>query len=215
MSSLTWDNALPWQGVGDRMKCEGMNVCLHLFLCACSDMHSCVCMRRIKRRRQSRKIINWAFLCAATLYDVLHNREWKIPLAAPSPSPECMNPERTTHQTSNRATTLERLSCQIGRKGSWCLLTFQDGQTHQPTLASLCGVALFQSPTPPPVHFLFSLNPLPTSRWIFSHSPTLKALLTSLCGSESEEKMCDVAGAPGYAERTALISQCEQTPKKE
>lgn len=106
-----------------------------------------------QRKAKIQKIVNWALFVLLLLYDVPHNTKWKIPLKAPRVH------ELWANVTSKRATAAERVSCHIGQRGGWCLLTFQDGQTHQPTLASLCGVTLSSPPTPPPVLFLFSQIP--------------------------------------------------------
>lgn len=153
-------------------------------------------------------------LCAATLYDVLHNRKWKIPRLALS------------------SWTVKERHIKLGVESGESVMSHRtEGRLVPVNLSgwpdtsanagSLCGVALPSSPHPhtPPS---FSLVLPPASRWIFSHSLTPKTLLTARATArerESEENvcacMCDVVWAPGYANRTALVSQCEQTPKKE
>lgn len=74
---------------------------------------------------------------------------------------------------------------------------------------------------PPPSRNSLSSSPPPfTSRWIFSRSPTLKTLLTATVRASKWRKcvrrVCDVVfRAAGYAGQTTLVSQCEQTAKKE
>lgn len=73
---------------------------------------------------------------------------------------------------------------------------------------------------PAPSRDSLSSSPPPfTSRWIFSHSQTLKTLLTATARASKWGKcvrhVCDVVfRAGGYAGQTTLVSQCEQTAKK-
>lgn len=71
---------------------------------------------------------------------------------------------------------------------------------------------------PPPQLLVLQSSPF-TSRWIFSRSPTLKTLLTATVRASKWGKcvrrVCDVVfRAAGYAGQITLVSQCEQTAKK-
>lgn len=76
-------------------------------------------------------------------------------------------------------------------------------------------------PCPHPSPILISLVLHLMSHWIFSHSPTLKTLLTATVRErQSEENECSVCvmwffWAPGYANQTVLVKHCEQRTKKE
>lgn len=146
-------------------------------------------------------------VCAASPNDVRHNRKWII-----------LPVNRERSDISNWATRAERLSCHIGPRGVCCLLTFQDSQTHQPTLA-VCVASHF--PTSPTLPHFFSLVLPPASRWIFSHPLTLKILLTATAREcQSEGNVCALRvmwflELQGCANQNAFVSQCEQTTKKE
>lgn len=99
-----------------------------------------------KKENKSRKRINWV-LCAATLY------------GAQTKVKDCsLSPPKLKNHTSNSAT---RVSCQIGQRGGWCLLTFQDGQKRRQHCQVHVGVALkhFQVPQPPILVFFSLLSP--------------------------------------------------------
>lgn len=123
-------------------------------------------------------------VCAASPNDVRHNRKWII-----------LPVNREWSDISNWATRAERLSCHIGPRGGWCLLTFQDGQAHQPALA-VCVASHFRAPPPPPpTPWCFGLTPR-FSLNIFT-SPDFENTVNS--NSESASKwgkcvrsMCDV-----------------------
>lgn len=114
-----------------------------------SSSHVSACDRskgRGKKKRIQKKRINW-LLFAATLYGA----QTKVKDCSLSP------PELKNH-TSNWAT---RVSCQIGQRGGWCLLTFQDGQKRRQHCQVHVGVTLkhFQVPQPPILVFLFPPHP--------------------------------------------------------
>lgn len=147
-----------------------MVACAHA--CVCLFLHACLCLYvAYQKGAKIQNIINW-ILFVLPLYMMSYTTESERSLPW---SPWVHEPWKT--DTSNWATRAERVSCHIGRRGGWCLLTFKDGQTSQPTLA-VCVVSHFQSSTPSPPN-LSSLVLPPASRWIFSHSLTLKTLLTA------------------------------------
>lgn len=83
-------------------------------------------------------------LCAATLYDVLHNTKWKIPpLAPPSPLRESMNREK--NDTSNWATRVESVMSHW-TEGMVVPVNLSRWPDASANTGSFCGVAL---PTPP------------------------------------------------------------------
>lgn len=169
---------IPAAGGGDQVHyAVCTNVCLRPFLCV--FLHAW--MWRIKRGGKNPEIINWVlFVLPATLYDVLHNRKWKIPPMAP---PRVHEP--WTDDTSNP-----------GDESAESVMSHRtDGRLLPVNLSgwpdASASVASRTSKLPPLV-----LTPFPpASRWIFSHSLTLKTLLTACVTArerESEENVCAV-----------------------
>lgn len=139
--------------------------CVHA--CVCPFLHACMYLKVTDQKGGENPETNKLDpLCAATLYDVLHNRKWEIPRMAPE---LFMNHERPTHQTGRR----EWRECHVTHRTEESLVPVNlSGWPDTSARAGrLCGVAL---PKLPPKALLFSLTPLLLTEyfhipWLWKH----------------------------------------------
>lgn len=116
-------------------------------MCAlCSLMHACFCVWRIKKGNPPPE--NNCRLCCHSIW---------CPTQQRVKHPAC---EPWKNDISNWATRAEKVSSHIQPRGGWCLLTFQDGQTHQSVWRRTSKVPHTHRYSPPPsLPPFFSLTP--------------------------------------------------------
>ncbi len=165
-------------------------MCVYACVCVCVSVFliACMCLYVTDQKRAKiQKIINWV-LFVLPLHMMSYTTESERSLVWPRVH------EPRKNDTSNWASRVERVSCHIGRRGGWCLLTFQNGQTHPPRLA-VCVASHFQAL--PPTLLFFSVTPR-FSLNIFTF-PDSENTVNSPCDSERAWEwgkcvhcMCDV-----------------------
>lgn len=156
---------------------------IHVVLvCVCVFLNACMLLYVTDQKgAKTQKIINWVpFVLPLSMTESERSLPW----------PRVHEPWK--NDTSNWATRMQRVSCHIGRRGGWRLLTSQDGHKHQPTLAMCVATTCTPSPL-----FFFSLTP-DFSLNIFT-SPDSENTVNSLCDIERAAQwgkcvrcMCDV-----------------------
>lgn len=152
----------------------------------CCLMHACFCMWQIKRGQEKpQKRINWVSF-VLPLHMMSYTAESETSLLW------TVKERHIKLGDESRESVISHLT--EGRLVPVNLSGWPDASASP---GSLCGVALPRSPSPlaPPLHpaspFLQSYPP--ASHWIFSHSLTLKALLTATARErQSEENVCAV-----------------------
>ena len=194
-----WPNAIVW--------CMCMNVCCVL-LCVCMFLNACVCLCVTDQKgAKIQYIINWVPF-VLPLYMMSYTTESERSL----PWPRVHEPWKA--DTSNPGDGSGESVMSHRTEARLVPVNLSGRPDTSATQRLAASVALhFQAPT---LFFLSSCPPPTASRWIFSHSLTLKALLTAPATASERasrvRKMCVLYVWCGFSSSGLRQPQCTRQP---